>query len=143
MRTVVISLLSLAIAPVGAGMVNAQTFAPDFDGPIATGPLDYAAPAVTAPNVSTFPAVPADVTHLDLTTSATTEAAAPVDSKTTETLTAAEEAFGETDKVIELSDSATLGSRVVGAGEAGGGFLRTNPSIQRADRKQLGVALKF
>ena len=143
MRTVAMSLISLAIATAGAGVVNAQTFAPNFEGPIATGPLDYVPPAVTAPNATTVVAVPAVVTPLDLTAAAAAGPAAPVDPQTTETLTAAEDAFGETDKVIELSDSATLGSRVVGAGEAGGGFLRTNPSIQRADRKQLGVALKF
>lgn len=143
MRTVAISLIIVAIETASAGVANAQTFAPDFDGPIATGAMDYVHPTVTAPNVSTVEAVPTVATPLDLTAAAATEPAASVDPKTTETLTAAEETFEDTNKVIELSDNATLGSRVVGAGEAGGGFLRTNPSIQRSDRKQLGVALKF
>jgi hypothetical protein len=145
MRSVEISLMSLAIATAGAGVASAQTFTPDFDGPISTGPLDYVEPVVTAPCASTVHAVPAVARPLGLTPSAAAAAGppAPADPQTTETLTVAEETFEETEKVIELSDDATIGSRVVGAGEAGGGFLRTNPSIQRPDRKQLGVALKF
>lgn len=141
MRTVAISLMSLAIATVGVGVSQAQTSASDFEGPIATGPIDYT-PSSSAPTASSaVPAIPTAVPLLDL--SAPTEPAPPADPQTVETLTVAEAPFDEPDKVIELSDTVTLGSRKVEAGEAGGGLLRTNPDLNRAGRKQLGFSVKF
>jgi hypothetical protein len=49
----------------------------------------------------------------------------------------------ERDKMIELGPTTSFGIRKVEASEPLGSFLRANPHLNRADRKQVGLSLRF
>jgi hypothetical protein len=114
MRPLAISLFSLSFAALsGVGASAAQPLGGGFEGPIATGPAEVF-PLSPATAAATVPAVPAAAPSLDLTAPA--GAPAPAEGEAIETVTAAEAAFAEPDKVLDLSETVTLGSREVGAG---------------------------
>lgn len=124
MRTLAISLISLAFAVSGAGFAAAQ------DEPITTAPSEVTIPAPT---------------QLDFTTPRT-----EVRAETTTSAAVLEDVQREAEQrrtgarlIMELSDGAAIVSQRVGASEAGGGLLRANPDLNRRDRKALGFAFKF
>ena len=147
MRPAAICLLALSFsAALGVTCVQAQGLDAG-DAPISTAPAEV------------FPVVPADVVAPPAPV-----ATGPIDltkrreTTTVETLDAAEapeaavmakaqraevQAASMNDKVIPLGTNAVLESKSAEAGEAGGGLLRTNPSLQRPGRKNVGLRLKF
>lgn len=157
MRPAVICLLSLSFsAALGFGSVQAQSLA--ADGPITTGPAEVFARApanVVAPSVPRAPAAP--VAPVDLTVPRETVTAATVAAveapqaqalATAEQSEAAAEALEEqalaTDKkIVELTGDASMSASALAVGGAGGGLLRTNPSLQRPDRRPMGLKFKF
>jgi len=130
-RTLCLAGLGLILS-FGAQSAHAQS--PDgLNAPIATGPARAAPlPPPTSGQTPFGPAVPRDL--------ATPRAEV-------ETLTSSAEAGAlfdqEEDRIIEIGPNAFFGAQSVDAGEAGGGFLRTNPDFQRKDRKQVGFRFKF
>ena len=93
--------------------------------PIATGPIDLTERRETA-TVETLAAAEAP------------EAAVMAKAQIAEV-----QAASADDKVIPIGENAVLQSKSAEAGDAGGGLLRTNPSLQRPNRKNLGLRFKF
>jgi hypothetical protein len=143
MRPAPICLLSLMFSV----SLGAAAVAQAVDGPIQTGPAEIA-PVMPADVVQ--PGTPIATGPLDLTQrreTTTAETLVAAESPTAEVLAAAEraevEAATEGDRVLEIGPNAALMSSSAEAGEAGGGLLRTNPALQRPDRKKLGLNFRF
>lgn len=138
------ALISLSFAAsLGIGAAHAQPAA-DWDAPIVTGPAAAPAhgpvnPAATAPasngplalvnNAAPFPAAAA-------------RPEAPTEAVTSSTISQAEQA-DTPDRIIEISPTMSVGSRRLFEDKASGGLLRSNPGLQRADRKSFGFGMKF
>jgi hypothetical protein len=148
MRPAAICLLTLSFsAALSVAAAQAQVPAAAFEGPIVTAPPEVGPPAVNvvAPSIPTAPAAPIDLTQPRETTTA--EAVAAVEAPRAEALASAERAEvlaeADDDKVIELGGNAELATSAVQVGEAGGGLLRTNPALQRPNRRPMGLKFKF
>jgi hypothetical protein len=147
MRPAAICLLSLSFsAAMGFASAQAQTGSAAFDGPIVTGPAEVFAPAnIVAPSTPTSPIAPVDLTQARETVTA--EIVASVQAPQAQALASAQRAEivadADQDKVIELGGSAQLATSAMQVGEAGGGLLRTNPSLQRPGRRPMGLKFKF
>jgi hypothetical protein len=134
------------LATFGLASAHAQPLGQDVDGPIATARL-----AITpAPVDDVVPAQPLPTGPINLVEGravASAETLAAMDSPQAEAMAASQRAevelAAEDGKSIEIGPNATLSSRSADAGEAVGGLLRTNPSLQRANRKKIGLAFKF
>ena len=137
MRALLIPLIGIGFS----AALSASAFAQGLEAPIATAPRE-----VTADETVAAPQAPPAT--IDLTRpreTVTAEALSGADGSDRAPLTGSTEvgSAAQASKTVPLSPTASFGSHTVGAGEAGGGFLRTNPSLQRGDRKQLGFAFKF
>ena len=145
MRPALISLVALSFsAALGVTAVQAQAFS---DGPISTAPREVY--PVMPTDVVSPPAPiargPIDMTERRETTTVETLAAAeaPEAAVMAKAQMAEVQAASADDKVIPIGENAVLESKSAEAGEAGGGLLRTNPSLQRPNRKNLGLRFKF
>lgn len=156
MHSASICLLSLGFsAALAAGAAQAQPLQGPFDGPIATAPAEV---FETAPANVVAPAVPtAPIASVDLTKpreSVTAETVAAIEAPGAQALAAAERADVEAEaeaeqaraserKVVELTGDASLSASALAVGDAGGGLLRANPTLQRPGRKPMGLKFKF
>ena len=145
MRPALISLVALGFsAALGMTTAQAQSIA---DGPISTAPREVY-PVMPSDVVS--PPAPIATGPIDLTErreTTTVETLAAAEAPEAVVMAKAQIAEAQTasadDKVIPIGENAVLQSKSAEAGEAGGGLLRTNPSLQRPNRKNLGLRFKF
>jgi len=154
MRTASMCLLSMGFS---ATLCVAAAQAQSLEGPITTGPAEVSARAAMSANV-VAPALPRQrIAPLDLSqpreivTAATLAAADAPQSQGLADAGVAEVAAEvelETAKVaegdaVELTGDPSLSSSALAVGSGGGGLLRTNPQLQRTERRPVGLKFKF
>ena len=147
MRPALIPLVALGVsAALGVATVQAQAIAAG-DGPSSTAPREVypVMPSDVVSPPAPLATGPIDLTERRETTTVETLAAAeaPQAAVMAKAQMADVQAASADDKVIPLGENAVLESKSAEAGEAGGGLLRTNPSLQRPNRKNLGLRFKF
>lgn len=140
MRTLVIALFGIGFSAALDGSASAQ----GLDAPIATAPSELAAddPALAQAGPGA-PSATIDLTRPRETVTAEALSATDIPDRPALAGSTEVERPARAQKMVPLSPTSSFGSHTVGAGEAGGGFLRTNPALQRANRKQVGFAFRF
>lgn len=138
------ALISLSFAAaLGASAALAQPAA-DPDLPIRTGPQAVPAERPTNPE-ATAPASNGPIAYVNNSApfpEAPVRPEAPTEAVTTTPLSQAERDAAP-NRIIEIAPNMTVGSRRLFEDKAAGGLLRSNPGLQRADRKSFGFGMKF